>query len=88
VSKSEFELRLEKRLESTGRWQVVTIDCLKYYQGPPCQTPLCPAGGPPLKGLMVVSGVAQPQGGLLAAVFYPFGYPTPYAHVGIEIDTR
>jgi hypothetical protein len=28
---------------------------------------------------MAVSGVAQPQGRRPAAVFYPLGYPTPYA---------
>jgi hypothetical protein len=28
---------------------------------------------------MAVIGLARPQG-WLAAVFYPFGHPTPYAH--------
>jgi hypothetical protein len=29
---------------------------------------------------MAVSGVDHPQGGWPAAVFYPLGDPTPYAH--------
>jgi hypothetical protein len=31
-------------------------------------------------GLMAVSGVAHLQGRRPAAVFYPFGHPTPYAY--------
>jgi hypothetical protein len=30
---------------------------------------------------MAISGVAHPQGGRPAAVFYLFGHPTPYAYV-------
>jgi hypothetical protein len=29
---------------------------------------------------MAISGVARRQGRRLAAAFYPFGHPTPYAH--------
>jgi hypothetical protein len=32
-------------------------------------------------GLMAVSGVAHQQSEQPAAVFYPFGHPTPYAYV-------
>jgi hypothetical protein len=31
--------------------------------------------------LTAVSGVARPQGGRPATIFYPFGQPTPYAYV-------
>jgi hypothetical protein len=59
-------------------WQ--RVDFLKFHPGPPCPTLLHPAGGTPLKRpRTAVSGVARPQGGRPAAVFYPFGHPTPYA---------
>jgi hypothetical protein len=32
-----------------GVWQGVALDSLKFHRGPPCPTPLRPAGGPPLK---------------------------------------
>jgi hypothetical protein len=51
----------------------------KVYLGPSCCTLLRPVGGPPLKGLTAVSGVARPQGGRPAALFYPFVHPMPYA---------
>jgi hypothetical protein len=35
------------------------------------------AGHPP-NGLMAIWGVARPQGGHPAAVFFPLGYPFPY----------
>jgi hypothetical protein len=35
---------------------------------------------PKPKGLMAVSGVAYPQGGQPAAIFYPLGYPN---HMGL-----
>jgi hypothetical protein len=41
---------------------------LKYHQGPP-YTPET-----------AVSGVARPQDGRPATVFYPLGHPTPYAY--------
>jgi hypothetical protein len=34
---------------------------------------------------MAVSGVAFPQGGRPASVFYPFGHPTPYACVNSRL---
>jgi hypothetical protein len=51
----------------------------KVSAGPPCPTLLRPAGKPPLKRpeLTTVSGMAHPQGGRLAAVFYFFGHPSP-----------
>ena len=30
-----------------GVWQRVAMDSLEYLYGPPCQTPLLPAGGQP-----------------------------------------
>jgi hypothetical protein len=33
---------------------------------------------PYLTFLMAISGVAHPQGGRPAAIFYLFGHPTPY----------
>jgi hypothetical protein len=51
---------------------------LNYYQGPPCPTPLHPAGGQPLK---------RPygcfRGGSPTAVVYRFGHPTPYAYASL-----
>jgi hypothetical protein len=35
-----------------------------------------------------VSGVARPQDGRPAAVFYPFGHPTPYAHAFHTFHSR
>jgi hypothetical protein len=37
--------------------------------------------GHPTNGLMAVSGVPSRMQGGHAAVFYPFGHPTPYAYV-------
>jgi hypothetical protein len=61
-----------------GVWQGVPMDSLKFDPGPPCLTLLRPAGGSHVKA---VAGVALPQGGRPAAVFYPLGHPTPYAYV-------
>jgi hypothetical protein len=36
--------------------------------------------GHPRNGLTAVSGMAHPQIGWPAAVFYPFGHPIPYAY--------
>jgi len=41
-------------------------------------TPCGRAPPPPPNGLTAVLGVARPQGGWPAAVFFPLGYPTPY----------
>jgi hypothetical protein len=38
--------------------------------------------------VIAVSGVAHPQGGQPAAVFYPFGHPTPYAHTSPSQDRQ
>jgi hypothetical protein len=38
------------------------------------------AGHPP-NGLTAVWGVARPQGGRPAAIFFPLGYPFPYGPV-------
>jgi hypothetical protein len=58
------------------------MDSLKLHPGPLCSTLLRPAGGPPLK---------RPYSHFKAcslAVFYPFGYPTPYAYVTIVYEYR
>jgi hypothetical protein len=50
---------------------------LKFHPGPPLPTLLRPSGRPPLKWPHGSFWVAYPQDGRLAAVFYPFGHPTP-----------
>jgi hypothetical protein len=52
-----------------GIWQGVPMDSLKFPKVPSWSTLL-----PPLKG------PKDPKGGRPAAVFYPFGHPTPYAY--------
>jgi hypothetical protein len=66
-----------------GVWQGVAMDSLKFHPYPRCSTLLSPVGRPPLKWFTAVSGVACSQGWWPAAVFYPFGHPTPYAYVGV-----
>jgi hypothetical protein len=61
-----------------GVWQGVAMDCLKFHLGPPC-LPFYALMN--INSLTAVSRVARPQGRQLAAVFYPFGHPTPYAYV-------
>jgi hypothetical protein len=41
----------------------------------------------PRNGLTAVSGVAHPQGRRPAAIFYPFGHPTPYAYVWFPLPS-
>jgi hypothetical protein len=60
--------------------QEVAMDSLKFDLGSPWPNLLRPADGPPLNSLMAVSVMACPQGGWPAAVFYSFGYSTPYAY--------
>jgi hypothetical protein len=52
-----------------GVWQGVAMDSLKFRPGPTMPYPST-----------VVSGVAHPLGKRLAAIFYPFGHPKPYAY--------
>jgi hypothetical protein len=52
-----------------GVWQGVAMDFLKFHPGPPYPTLLRSAGGPPLKGLTAIYGVARPQGEWPVAVF-------------------
>jgi hypothetical protein len=62
-------------MANIGVRQEVAMDSLKFHPGPPCPTPLRPAGGPSLK-----RPYSRFRGGLLAgrtAVFYPFGHLTP-----------
>jgi hypothetical protein len=70
----KFSPSLQKIL---GVWQGVAMDALQFHPGPPCLTVLHPADRPPLTA---VSGVARPQSGWPAAVFYLFGHPTPYTY--------
>jgi hypothetical protein len=58
-------------LKAMGVWQGVAMDSFKFHLGPPCPT---------LLHYKAVSGVAHPQGRQPAAVFYPFGHPTPYVY--------
>jgi hypothetical protein len=70
-----------------GVWQVVVMDLLKFHLGLPCPTLLRPAGGQSTKWPYGCfrggppAGVARLHGKRPAAVFYPFGHPTPYAYV-------
>jgi hypothetical protein len=54
-----------------GVWQGVTMDSLKFHSGLPNPTLLRTEGWPPLK---------RSYGPQVAAIFYPFGHPTPYAY--------
>jgi hypothetical protein len=67
-----------KRLRSMGVWQGVAMDSLKlkFHLGLPCPTFLHPVGGLPLKQPYCHLQSRRP-----AAVFYPYGHPTPYAYV-------
>jgi hypothetical protein len=71
-------------LASMGVWQGVAKDSLKYSPGLPCPTLLHPVSEPPLKRPYGHLRVVHPQGRRPAAVFYPFGHPTPYAYVARE----
>jgi hypothetical protein len=54
---------------------------LKVSLGPALVDPSTLCGRvTPENGLMAVSGVACPQGGQPATVFYPFGHPSPYSY--------
>jgi hypothetical protein len=60
----------------------------KVSHGPAMPNPSTPFGrATPEIALRSVSGVTHPQGGQPAAVFYPFGHPTPYAYER-DRDTR
>jgi hypothetical protein len=48
-----------------GAWQGVAMDSLKFYPGPPCQTLLRPAGGPPQKRLYCNFRGGPPTGWLV-----------------------
>jgi hypothetical protein len=67
-------------------WQRVSTVSLKFHPGPPCQTHLCSVGGPPLKRPYGHFLGSPPKGGRHEAIFYPFGYPTPYgpAHTSVS----
>jgi hypothetical protein len=60
----------------------VGMDSLKFHPDPPCPTLLRPAGrtNPEMAVRGSPPGVAHLQGRQPAAVFYPFGHPTPYAN--------
>jgi hypothetical protein len=48
------------------------MNSLKFHLGPPCSIFLHPVGGEPRFRSVPSAG--------WAAVFYPFGHPTPYAY--------
>jgi hypothetical protein len=50
-----------------------------FYPGPLCRTLLRSAGGPPIKRLHGLMALGW------AAVFYPFGHPTPYAYAVLHV---
>jgi hypothetical protein len=53
----------------------------KVSPGPALPYPCKPCGQAiPKTVLEPISGVARPLGRPLAAMFYPFGHPTPYAY--------
>jgi hypothetical protein len=56
------------------------MDSLKFHPGSPCPTFLRLVGGPPLKRPHSRFRGNLPAGWRPAAVFYPFGRPTPYAY--------
>jgi hypothetical protein len=56
------------------------MDSLKLHPGLPRLTLLRPASGPSLKWPYGCFRVAHPQGGRLAAVFYPLCHPTPHIY--------
>jgi hypothetical protein len=65
LDEAKKRLRYKKLKEvNMGVWQEVAMDSLNLHPGLPCH----------------VSGVACQQGRRPAAVFYPLGHPTPYAH--------
>jgi hypothetical protein len=55
------------------------MDSLKFHPGLPCPAFPRPVRRLPLK-LGVGIGVARPQSGWLAAIFYTLGHPSPYAY--------
>jgi hypothetical protein len=63
-----------------GVQQRLAMDPLVLYPGPPCPTLLCSVGGPSLEWPYSRFRGGHSWDGWPAAVFYPFGHPTPYAH--------
>jgi hypothetical protein len=57
-------------------WQGVAMESLKYLAFYAMQACF------PITSHTAVSGVAHPGSGSSAAIFYPFGYPPPYAYGG------
>jgi hypothetical protein len=70
----------EGALQYKGVWQGVAMDFLKFQPYPPFPTFLRPADGPPLKRSY---GLAPPEGGRPASIFYLFGHPMLYAYVAV-----
>jgi hypothetical protein len=61
-----------------GVWQGVAMDSIKFHPGLPCPILLRPAGGSPLNRPYGCFWGGPPAE--RAAVFYPFGHPTPYVY--------
>jgi hypothetical protein len=65
----------EHRFGAMGIYQWVAMDSIKFNQGSPCPTLLCPTDRLPQK-----HPYCHFRGGPPAAFFYPFRYPLPYAY--------
>jgi hypothetical protein len=64
-------------------WEGISTDSLKFHPVPPSPTLIRPVGRPLPKRPYSHLGVARPQGGQPAAVFFLLGYPIPYGPVGL-----
>jgi hypothetical protein len=67
--------------------QGVSTDSQSFTQARHAQPFYALQAGHPLNGITAVSGVACPQGGWPAAVFYPLGYPTTYGPGSVALVT-
>jgi hypothetical protein len=78
---SDEEMRCKHPQAAMSGWQGAANDqgLPKVSLGPTMPYPSTPCRRPPLKRLHGHFGAGHLQGGRPAAVFYPLGYPTPYA---------
>jgi hypothetical protein len=71
-----------------GVWKGVAMDSLKFNPDQPCPTLICPASRLSLKLPYSRFRGGEPTGQGCVAVFYPFGYPAPYAYRGRRIEIQ
>jgi hypothetical protein len=79
----DFDLDLHPHLQQQnqsypvymGAWQGVAMDSLKFHPGPPCQTILHHADGPPLKWPQGRFRGSLPAGGVPCGRLLHFGIP-------------